>query len=78
MPSTLTILLFILFSAVLGALFYGPDIERNRDLIVYLVGNLFVLLANAAAFWLSATKGSNDKDKIMALMQKTAGQGVAK
>ena len=78
MPSTLTILLFVLFSAVLGALFYGPDIERNRDLIVYLVGNLFVLLANAAAFWLSANKSSNDKDKIMSLMQKTASQGAVK
>ncbi|MCH2085906.1 MAG: hypothetical protein MK175_01875 [Pseudoalteromonas sp.] len=78
MPATLTLLLFALFSAVLAALFFGPDIEKNRDLIVYLVGNLFALVASGTAFWLSSTKGSKDKDKLMALMQKTVGQGAVK
>lgn len=71
MPEVLTLLLFTLFSAVLWALFYGPEITDNRDLIVYLVGNLFALLASSVAFWVSSTKGSKDKDKLMNLIQQS-------
>ncbi|NQZ24442.1 MAG: hypothetical protein HRT53_20650 [Colwellia sp.] len=72
MPATLTIMLFVLFSAVLWALFYGPEITDNRDLIVYLVGNLFALLASSVAYWVSSTKGSRDKDKLVNLIQQNS------
>lgn len=77
MPATLTLLLFSLFSAVLWALFYGPELGENRDLIVYLVGNLFTLLAGAVGFWVSSTKGSKDKDKAMSMIQQNA-KGLTK
>ena len=70
MPATLTLILLALFSGVLWALFYGPKIDDNRDLIVYLVGNLFTLVAGSVAFWVSSTKGSKDKDKLMKVIKK--------
>jgi hypothetical protein len=70
MPATLTLTLLALFAAVLWALFYGPEIEANRDLIVYLVGNLFTLVAGAVTYWVSSTKESSDKDKLMGLLKQ--------
>lgn len=70
MPATLTLVLLGLFAAVLWALFYGPTIDNNRDLIVYLVGNLFTLVAGAVTYWVSSTKESSDKDKIMSLLKQ--------
>ncbi|WP_372942749.1 hypothetical protein [Shewanella sp.] len=70
MPATLTLVLLALFAAVLWALFYGPVIDGNRDLIVYLVGNLFTLVAGAVTYWVSSTKESSDKDKVMGLLKQ--------
>lgn len=72
MPTALPIMLFLLVSAVLWALFYGPEITENRDIIVYLVGNLFALFASSVAFWVSSTKGSKDKDKLMNIVQQNS------
>ena len=71
------VLLLGLFAAVLWALFYGPVIEGNRDLIVYLVGNLFTLVAGAVTYWVSSTKESSDKDKLMGLIKQNTPQTVA-
>ncbi|MBB1362107.1 hypothetical protein H5125_08085 [Shewanella sp. SR44-4] len=76
MPATLTLVLLGQFSAVLWALFYGPEIEGNRDLIVYLVGNLFTLVAGAVTYWVSSTKESSDKDKLMGLLKQNPMQIV--
>jgi hypothetical protein len=77
MPATLTLVLLGLFAAVLWALFYGPVIEGNRDLIVYLVGNLFTLVAGAVTYWVSSTKESSDKDKMMGILNKGNAQSPA-
>lgn len=65
MPSALTLALLTLFALVLGALFFTDAPAGNRDLIVYLVGNLFTLLAGAVTYWVSSTKESSDKDKLL-------------
>jgi len=73
MPATLTMVLLAMFAAVLWALFYGPELGGNRDLIVYLVGNLFTLVAGSVSFWVSSTKGSKDKDKLIDVIKSNKG-----
>ncbi|MBO2656176.1 hypothetical protein I6M49_22290 [Shewanella algae] len=65
MPTALTICLLLLFSAVLAALFWVVPPEDNRQIVVYLIGNLFTLFAGAVAYWVSSSKGSRDKDRRM-------------
>ncbi|WP_335900106.1 hypothetical protein [Shewanella algae] len=70
MPSTLTMSLLGIFAMVLGALFYGAPPEGSRDLIVYLVGNLFTLVAAAVTYWVSSTKESTEKDKLLGKLKE--------
>jgi hypothetical protein len=69
MPATLTLILVGLFAWVLWVLFYETLPPENRDLIIYLVGNLFTLVAGSIAYWVSSTKGSKDKDKLSNVVQ---------
>lgn len=73
MPSVLTLTLLGLFALVLAALFFTDAPTGNRDLIVYLVGNLFTLLAGAVTYWVSSTKESSDKDKLLGALNKQDG-----
>ncbi|ODR86732.1 hypothetical protein [Shewanella xiamenensis] len=65
MPAALTIGLLIMFAILLGALFFMAPPQESRELIVFLVGNLFPLLAAAITYWVSDTKASADKDKLI-------------
>lgn len=72
MPALLTLALLSLFALVLAALFFTDAPTGNRDLIVYLVGNLFTLLAGAVTYWVSSTKESSDKDKLLSGLKQPA------
>lgn len=72
MPSVLTLALLGLFALVLAALFFTDAPAGNRDLIVYLVGNLFTLLAGAVTYWVSSTKESSDKDKLLGSLNRAS------
>ena len=65
MPTALVFMLFSLVSAVLWVLFYGPEMNENRDIINYLIGQLIAMFAASVAYWVSSSKGSKDKDKLM-------------
>ena len=69
MPSTLTLALLGIFALVLAALFWAEPPEGSRDLIVYLVGNLFTLVAAAVTYWVSSTRESSDKDKLISKLK---------
>lgn len=61
MPSALTIALFALFSAISLALFLLPLPANNRDLVVYLAGQVTGFTGTAIAFWLGASKQPSPK-----------------
>jgi len=56
MPSLLTIALFVLFSGISIALFKLSIPDGNRDLVVYLAGQVTGFVGTAIAFWLGASK----------------------
>lgn len=67
MPSALTIVLVTMLAALIAVLFFFPIPNENRDLIVYLAGNLLPLVTGAVTYWVSSTKDANNREKLMTL-----------
>lgn len=67
MPSALTIALLTMLAALIAALFYLPIPSENRDLIVYLAGNLLPMVTGSVYYWVSSTKDANNREKLMTL-----------
>ena len=65
MPWALSIAVFVLFSAVNAALFYLAVPEGNRDLVVYLAGQISGFFATVVVYWLGASKGGDEQTKFM-------------
>lgn len=67
MPSALTIALVAMLAALIAVLFFFPIPQENRDLIVYLAGNLLPLVTGAVTYWVSSTKDASQREKLLAL-----------
>jgi hypothetical protein len=69
MPAVLTIGMGVGFLATLAALFFLPIPEMNRDLIVYMCGQLAAAFAACLAFWVGTTRSSENKTGLLAQAQ---------
>jgi|GEM_PF-589647 len=76
MPALLSIFLFLLFSAVNFALFKWAIPEGNRDLIVYLAGQISGFVATVVVYWLGASKGGEDQTKFINKQNDNIKQGA--
>jgi hypothetical protein len=65
MPSALTIVLVFMLALLIAVLFFFPIPSENRDLIVYLSGNLLPLVTGAVTYWVSSTKDATNREKLM-------------
>lgn len=65
-PAALTWLLVSAFVSTLGALFLVEVPTANRDIVVYMAGQLSGFTAAAVAFWLGTTRQSQDKTDLLA------------
>lgn len=74
MPSALTITLVSMLAALIAALFYLPIPSENRDLIVYLAGNLLPMVTGSVYYWVSSTKDANNREKLMTLASQGQNQ----
>lgn len=66
MPAVITIVVALAFFAVLGALFAVPIPAANRDMIIYMCGQLAMAFAACLAFWVGTTRQSEDKTHMLA------------
>lgn len=66
MPAVITIVVALAFFAVLGALFAVPIPSANRDMIIYMCGQLAMAFAACLAFWVGTTRQSEDKTHMLA------------
>jgi len=66
MPAAVTSGTGIGFLGTLGALFYLPVPTSNRDIIVYMCGQLAAAFASCLAFWVGTTRQSEDKTHMLA------------
>ena len=66
MPAILTIGTGAGFFVTLWALFFYPIPEVNRDIIVYMCGQLAAAFAACLAFWVGTTRSSQNKTEMLA------------
>lgn len=66
MPSTITILLFLMVCAMAGMLMFYPIPDANRDMCVYLFGAITGLFTSAVSYWIGTSRSSHNKDKVIA------------
>ncbi len=69
MPALLTCFVLTAFVGTLVTLFAWPVPATNRDLVVYMVGQLSGFAAAGVAFWLGTTKNSENKTEMLAKAQ---------
>lgn len=65
-PAILTGVLLLAFNAALAALFLYAVPEGNRDIVVYMIGQLSGFAAAAVAYWLGTTRNSQNKTDLLA------------
>lgn len=70
MPAILTCGVGVAFVAVLMALFWVDIPDGNRDVVVYMCGQLAAAFAACLAFWVGTTRQSENKTEIIATQNK--------
>jgi hypothetical protein len=65
-PATITFLVLAAFNTALFALFKVAVPEGNRDIVVYMIGQLSGFAAAAVAYWLGTTRNSQNKTDLLA------------
>lgn len=66
MPAVLTCGTGAGFLVTLGALFFLPIPGENRDLVVYMCGQLAAAFTACLAFWVGTTRSSENKTNLLA------------
>lgn len=72
-PALLTWLVVSAFMSTLTALFFREVPQANRDIVVYMVGQLSGFTAASIAFWLGTTRDSARKTEIIAKSEPPKG-----
>lgn len=68
MRGGLAILLLLSFQLCLAALFKFQVPESNRDMVIYMLGQLSGMVTTALAFYFATSKSSSDKNAVMTAM----------
>jgi hypothetical protein len=66
MPAVITAGILTSFACTLVALLFIPIPTENRDLIIYMIGQLSGFAGSAVAFWLGTTRQSEEKTRMLA------------
>lgn len=66
MPAVITAGILSSFVGALIVMFFIPIPTPNRDMIIYMVGQLSGFSGSAIAFWLGTTRQSEDKTRLLA------------
>lgn len=69
MPAIITSFVGLAFVTTLIVLFYVPIPGENRDIIVYMCGQLAAAFAACLAFWVGTTRQSENKTSLLAQAQ---------
>jgi len=75
MRGLLAIVLLMSFQACLAALFNFEVPETNRDMVIYMLGQLSGMVTTALAFYFATSKSSADKNAVIANLQDGSATG---
>ena len=62
MPSAIAMVMCAMFVAIVGALFIWAVPGENKDIVVYMAGQVSGLLASCVVYWVGSTRASANKD----------------
>ena len=68
MRGALAVALLLSFQLALAAMFRIPVPETNRDMVIYMLGQLSGMVTTALAFYFATSKSSSDKNAVIAGM----------
>ena len=77
MRGSLAIILLLSFQAALFALFSFKVPDSNRDMVIYMLGQLSGMVTTALAFYFATTKSSQDKNAVIASVTEQLNQATA-
>ena len=61
----LPLIMFCLFSAMAGALLIFAIPEENRDLLIFMAGQVSGFMAAGVTYWVGSSRGSAEKSSVM-------------
>ena len=64
MPSAITMVMSAMFGAIIGALFIWAIPGENKDIVVYMAGQVSGILTSCVTYWVGSTRASANKDAI--------------
>ena len=64
MPSAITMVMCAMFGAIVGALFIWAIPGENKDIVVYMAGQVSGILTSCVTYWVGSTRASANKDMI--------------
>lgn len=62
MPSAITMVMCAMFGAIVGALFIWAIPGDNKDIVVYMAGQVSGILTSCVTYWVGSTRASANKD----------------
>ena len=65
MPSVITMVLCALFGCIVGALFVLVIPGENKDIMVYMAGQVSSMMASCIVYWVGSTRASANKDSLI-------------
>ena len=65
MPSAITLLMCAMFGMIIGALFIWAVPGDNKDIVVYITGQVSGILTSCVTYWVGSTRASANKDSLM-------------
>lgn len=64
MPSVITMVMCAMFGCIVGALFVWAIPGDNKDIVVYMAGQVSGMMASCVTYWVGSTRASANKDMI--------------
>lgn len=65
MPSAITMVMCAMFGAIVGALFIWAIPGENKDIVVYMAGQVSGILTSCVTYWVGSTRASVNKDSLI-------------
>lgn len=62
MPSVITMVMCAMFGSIVGALFVWAIPGDNKDIVVYMAGQVSGMMASCVVYWVGSTRASANKD----------------
>ena len=65
MPSVIMMVMCAMFGSIVGTLFIWAIPGENKDIVVYMAGQVSGMMASCVVYWVGSTRASANKDSLI-------------